>query len=55
MTQKEKLAHAHMFVMRVQSIANSIQSEGNDYDVTWHKGYCEQLLNACDKMLKVLK
>ena len=52
MTQKEKIGEAIMLAMRVKSIASSIKSEGNNYDMQWHKGYCEQLTNACDSFLK---
>ena len=43
------------FVMRVKSIASSMLSEGNDYDMRWHRGYYEQLTNACESILKKLK
>lgn len=55
MTQKEKIREAIMFAMRVKSIASSIRSEGNNYDMQWHKGYCEQLNNACEAVLKKLR
>ena len=55
MTQKEKIREAIMFAVRVKSIASSIKSEGDDYDMQWHKSYCKQLSNACDVVLKKLR
>lgn len=55
MTQKEKLRESFMFAVRVGNIADNILKEGNDYDMQWHKGYCEQLKNAVDSILKKLK
>lgn len=55
MTQKDKIREAIMFAMRVKSIASSIKSEGDDYDMQWHKSYCEQLNNACEAVLKKLR
>ena len=55
MTQKDKIREAIMFAMRVKSIASSIKSEGDDYDMQWHKGYVKQLTNACDDILKKSK
>lgn len=51
MTKTEKIQQAICFAMRVKSIASSIKSEGDDYDMRWHKGYCEQLTNTCDSFL----
>ena len=51
MTQKDKLNQARMFAIRVRSIASSIKADGNSYDMTWHRGYCEQLIEAADKIL----
>lgn len=53
MTQKEKIMEAKLLATRVKSIAASILDEGNDYDMTWHKGYCNELTNLCDKFLKL--
>jgi len=55
MTLKDKIREAIMFAMRVKSIASSIKSEGDDYDMKWHRNYCEQLNNACESILKKLK
>lgn len=55
MTQKEKIREAIMFAMRVKSIVSSIKSEGDDYNMQWHKDYCEQLNNACEAVLKKLR
>lgn len=55
MTQKEKLNEAFLFAMRVKNIANNIKSEGDNYDMQWHKGYVEQLNNACESILKKIK
>lgn len=55
MTQKDKIRQAIMFAMKVKSIASSIKSEGDDYDMQWHKGYCKQLADACDDILKTLR
>lgn len=54
MTQKDKIRQAIIFVMKVKSIASDIKSEGDDYDMQWHKGYCKQLTDACDDILKTL-
>jgi len=54
MTQKEEIREATMFAMRVKSIAPSIKSGGDDYNMQWHKGYCEQLNNACKAVLRDL-
>ena len=55
MTQKDKIREAIMFAMRVKSIASSIKSEGDDYDMQWHKGYVKQMTNACEYIIKKLK
>ena len=55
MTQKEKIQHAICFAMRVKSIASSIKSEGDDYDMQWHKSYCKQLTEASEELLKKLR
>jgi len=55
MTQKDKIRQAIMFAMKVKSIASGIKSEGDDYDMQWHKGYCKQLADACDDILKTLR
>jgi len=55
MTQKDKIHEAIVFAMRVKSIASSIKSEGDDYDMQWHKSYCKQLTEASEQILKKLK
>lgn len=55
MTQKDKIRESILFAMRVRSLASSILAEGNDYDMRWHRGYCEQLTNACESILKKLR
>ena len=55
MLQKEKIREAILFAMRVKSIAASIKSEGNDYDMQWHKSYCKQLTEASEELLKKLR
>jgi hypothetical protein len=55
MTQKDKIREAWCFAVRVKSIASSILHEGNDYDMRWHRGYVEQLNNACESIMKKLK
>ena len=55
MTQKDKIRQAIIFVMKVKSIASDIKSEGDDYDMQWHKGYCKQLADACEDILKTLR
>lgn len=55
MTQKEKLIKAGQMACRVKSIASSILSEGNDYDMQWHKNYCKQLIDVSNEFLKILK
>ena len=55
MTQKDKIRQAIIFAMKVKSIASDIKSEGDDYDVHWHKGYCKQLADACEDILKTLR
>ena len=52
-TQKDKLSQAKMLAMRVKSIASSIKSEGDDYDMQWHKSYCKQLIDVADEVLKL--
>lgn len=54
MTQKEKLMQAVMFAQRMKRIANSIKSEGDDYDMTWHKAYVAQITEAADEVLDTL-
>ena len=55
MTQKDKVREATIFAMRIKSIASSIKSEGDDYDMQWHKNYCKQLTEASEELLKKLK
>lgn len=38
----------------MKSIARSIESEGNDYDMSWHKSYVKQIIDAADNLLKDL-
>lgn len=53
MTQKEKLQQASMMVMRVQSIARSIERECKDYDETWALSYARDLKNIAENFLKL--
>ena len=55
MTQKDKIRMAIMFAMRVKLIASDIKSEGDDYDMQWHKNYCKQLTEASEELLKKLR
>lgn len=55
MTQKEKIQQAIILAMKVKSIASSIKSEGDDYDMQWHKSYCKQLTDACENFLNKIK
>ena len=55
MTKTEKIQQAICFAMRVKSIANSIKSEGDDYDMKWHKSYCKQLEDVCTEALRKTK
>lgn len=55
MTQKEKIIELKMALIRVKSIAESIRREGNDYDMLWHKNYCNELTELCNKTLKETK
>ena len=55
MTLKDKVRASCLFAMRVRSIAESIRSEGNDYDMQWHKSYCKQLTEASEELLKKLR
>ena len=41
-----------MFAARVRSIAYDMLNEGNSYDMNWHKPYINQLLSACDKIIR---
>lgn len=54
MTQKEKIREAIMFAQRMKRIANNIKSEGDDYDMTWHKTYVAQITEAADEVLDTL-
>lgn len=55
MTQKDKIKEAMLFAMRIKSIARNILSEGNDYDMQWHKSYVKRLNAACEDILEKLK
>lgn len=55
MTQREKIVELKMALMRVKSIASSIKSEGDDYDMQWHKSYCKQLEDVCTEALRKTK
>lgn len=55
MTQKEKIIELKMALTRVKSIAESIRREGNDYDMSWHKSYCNQLEEVCTDALRKTK
>lgn len=55
MTSKDKIREATMFAIRVKFIASNIRAAGDDYDMQWHRSYCEQLNNACESILKKLK
>lgn len=54
-SQKDKLQHATQFANRVKTIADRIERDCKDYDEKWALGYADQLRNAAEKMLKVLK
>ena len=54
-SQKDKLQHASQFANRVKAIADKIERDCKDYDEKWALGYADQLRNAAEKMLKVLK
>lgn len=54
-SQKDKLQHASQFASRVKTIADRIERDCKDYDEKWALGYADQLRNAAEKMLKVLK
>ena len=54
MIQKEKLMQAVMFAQRMKRIANNIKSEGDDYDMKWHKTYVSQIIEAADGLLDTL-
>ena len=45
---------AVMFAQRMKRIANNIKSEGDDYDMTWHKTYVAQITDAADEVLDTL-
>jgi len=53
MTLKDKITRAKMLAMRIKSIASSIKSEGDDYDMQWHKSYCKQLIDIAEEVLKL--
>lgn len=36
-------------------LKNPSKKKGSNYDMQWHKGYCEQLNNACETVLKKLR
>ena len=55
MTQKDKIIELKTALMRVRSIASSIKSEGDDYDMQWHKSYCKELTDLCNEILKKTK
>jgi hypothetical protein len=55
MTQKNKILQLKIALMKVKSIAESIRREGNNYDMLWHKNYCNELTELCDKTLKETK
>ena len=55
MNQRDKIKESIMFAMRIKSIASSIKSEGDDYDMQWHKSYCKQLTEASEELLKKLR
>ena len=55
MTQREKITELKMALMRVKSITSSIKSEGDDYDMQWHKSYCKQLEDVCTEALRKTK
>lgn len=54
-SQREQIAQAKQFAIRVRNIANNIERDCKDYDEKWALGYAEQLRNAADKMLNTIK
>lgn len=54
MTQQERLTQAIMFAQRMKRIAHSIKSEGDGYDMKWHKAYVSQIIEASDELLDIL-
>ena len=55
MTQKEKIQKAILLANKIKYIASEIKSEGDDYDMTWHKRYCKELEEASSDFLKAIK
>lgn len=54
-SQKEQLFQAKQFAYRVRNIADYIERDCKDYDERWALGYADQLRNAADKLLNMLK
>lgn len=50
-----QIEHAKQFANRVKTIANNIERDCKSYDEKWALGYAEQLRNAADKMLSMIK
>lgn len=55
MTQQEKIRKAIMFALSMKSVASSIKSEGDDYDMKWHRRYVENINSKADELLKALR
>ena len=50
-----QIEQARQFAIRVRNIANYIERDCKDYDETWALDYAEQLKNAAEKMLNMIK
>ena len=53
-TKAELRGQAIRFAMRIKAVAKSIESEGDDYDMKWHRRYCKQLSDASDEFINKL-
>jgi hypothetical protein len=55
MKQSEKLARMIIYAHKVSVVANNLNSEGNDYDESWHRRYVRDLNEISKEMLDILK
>lgn len=42
-----------MFAMKMKSLASRLMSEGNDYDMSWHKKYANDIQKGAEEILKM--
>lgn len=55
MTQKEKLARAAQYALRMKNLARRLQWESDEYDCKWSRQYISEILQGAEELLKYIQ